>query len=158
LPGRERPQLHYDSVRLFLERAAERGVPIEEEDDPLALAGEICRRLEGLPLAIELAAARLRLFSLEELAAALERRLGVLGPARRTAPARHQTLRGALDWSYHLLSDGERRLLRRLAVFVGGWTLEAAAAVASGDEDLVPETAELLALLCEKSLVAPVAP
>ena len=92
---------------------------------------QICRRLDGIPLAIELAAARVRLLSVEQIASRLDDRFALLTGGSRTALPRHRTLRGAIDWSYALLDEDERTLLRRLAVFAGGWTLEAAERVAS---------------------------
>src|SRR5205085_7839390 len=89
----------------------------------------ICRRVDGVPLAIELAAARVRAFGPEQIAARLDDRFRLLTGGSRTALPRQQTLRATIDWSYALLSEPERALLRRLAVFAGGWTLEAAEAV-----------------------------
>src|SRR5262249_38380818 len=93
---------------------------------------EICRRLDGIPLAIELAAARLKALTVEEIGAHLGDRFRLLTGGSRTALPRQQTLRATLDWSYDLLPEPERTLLRRLSVFAGGWTLEAAEAVCSG--------------------------
>src|SRR5262249_12213541 len=119
---------------------------------------EICRRLDGLPLAIELAAARIRLLSPAMLLVRLERRLAVLTAGAQDLPVRQQTLRATLDWSYHLLSAPEQRLLRRLAVFIGGWTLEALEAVCEHvvhDEggSLGEEVLAQLESLVDKSLV-----
>jgi predicted ATPase/class 3 adenylate cyclase len=122
----------YESVRLFIERA--RGVkPGFElaEDNAVAIA-EISNRLDGLPLAIELAAARVKLLSPQAILARLDSRLKVLTSGARDLPARQQTLRGAIDWSYDLLSPQERTLFRRMGIFVGGCTLEGAEAVCSG--------------------------
>src|SRR5262249_20343530 len=112
----------------------------------------ICTRLDGLPLAIELAAARVRLLSTAEMLARLDRQLSLLtGPARsgylQHMPARQHTMRAAIDWSYRLLESKEQQLLFRLSVFVGGWTLEAAEAVCG------PGTAEGMESLLGKSLV-----
>ena len=98
-----------------------------------AAVAQICCRLDGLPLAIELAAARIRLFSPPALLSRLGDRLGLLTAGARDLPARQQTLRATLDWSYELLAEGERGLLRRLSVFVGGWTLAAAEGICSAD-------------------------
>src|ERR1700682_2748313 len=95
--------------------------------------GELCRRLDGIPLAIELAAARIAALGIEGVAARLDDRFQLLAGGRRTALPRHQTLRATLDWSYELLTEPERVLLRRLAVFAGGFTLQAATAGAAGD-------------------------
>src|SRR5262249_23866992 len=95
--------------------------------------GEICRRLEGIPLAIELAAARVRALPVEEVAARLREGFGLLRESSHSFLPRHQTLSATFDWSWELLSLQERALLRRLSVFAGGWTLEAAEAVCAGD-------------------------
>jgi hypothetical protein len=113
---------------------------------------EICRRLDGIPLAIELAAARIRVLSAEQIRAKLDDRFKLLSGGSRVALARHQTLRATLQWSYDLLAPAERQLLRALSVFAGGWTLSQAARVwaEAGDEF---DTLELLGRLIEKSLV-----
>src|SRR3712207_6134586 len=95
-------------------------------------SAEVCRRLEGIPLAIELAAARVGVLEVGQIAARLKDSLGVLAGGSRTAPSRQRTLRGALEWSYELLGELERDLFGRLSVFWGGWTLEAAEAVGVG--------------------------
>jgi predicted ATPase/DNA-binding SARP family transcriptional activator len=120
-----------EAVRLFLERAmtAPAGFALTAENAPWV--AQICRQLDGLPLAIELAAARVQALPVSEIAARLEDRFRLL-KGSRTALPRHQTLRALIDWSYELLSEPERALLRRLSVFAGGWTLEAAVAVCSG--------------------------
>jgi predicted ATPase/class 3 adenylate cyclase len=120
---------HFEAVRLFLERAqaVRPDFTITTANAP-ALA-QICLRLDGIPLAIELAAARLRAFSLEQINARLEDRFRLLTGGGRTAMPRQQTLQAAVDWSYNLLSPSERAVFRRLGVFAGGWTLEAAEAV-----------------------------
>ncbi len=119
-------------------------------DADAAALVEICRRLDGLPLALELAAARTKLFTLVELADRLRSRMGVLTSSPRDAPARHRTLRAALEWSYELLGPAERALFRRLSIFVGSWTLAAAVRVcADPDTDLVETVGSLL----DKSLV-----
>lgn len=138
-----------DAIALFAERAriAKPGFAVTSENAE-AIA-EICRRLDGLPLAIELAAARTKVLSPQALLARLERRLPLLGGGARDLPARQQTLRDAIAWSYDLLSIEEQLLFRQFAVFVGGWTLEAAEAVCATNDDLL----DLLALLVDKSLV-----
>jgi predicted ATPase/DNA-binding SARP family transcriptional activator len=137
-----RPLPEEDAVRLFNLRAEAVLADFEATDAVPA----ICRRLDGLPLAIELAAARVRVLTLPALLGRLDRRLALLSSGGRDTPARHQTLRATIDWSYQLLDDDERRLFARLAVFVGGCTLEDAAAVAGADLDVV-------ASLIEKSLL-----
>jgi predicted ATPase/DNA-binding SARP family transcriptional activator len=139
-----------DAVSLFVERA--RGVrPDFALDDDEPGVRRICRRLDGLPLAIELAAARVKTLSVAEVAARLDDRFGLLTSGLRTAEARHRTLRATVDWSYELLTSGERVLLRRLAVFQGGWTMEAAEAVCgrAGGSDVL----DLLSGLVDRSLV-----
>ena len=116
-----------DAVELFRERAF--------ATEPAAAVDEICRRLDGLPLAIELAAARTRILPPDQLLARLERALPVLTGGRRDAPERQRTLRATISWSYDLLSEDERRLFDRLGVFAGGFTLDAVEAVCDGDLD-----------------------
>jgi non-specific serine/threonine protein kinase len=116
-----------DAVRLFVERVREVRPSFTLTRDNAAVATQICRRLDGLPLAIELAAARASALTVEEIGARLDDRFALLTSAPRTALPRHRTLRAALDWSHDLLTDPERALFRRLAVFAGGFTLEAAA-------------------------------
>lgn len=121
--------LQYESTRLFIERAAT-ALPsfTVTKDNALAIA-QICYRLDGIPLAIELAAARIQMLRVEQIATRLDDRFRLLTGGNRTALPRHQTLCALIDWSYDLLSEPERALLRRLSVFAGGWTLEAAEAV-----------------------------
>ncbi len=114
---------------------------------------EICRRLDGLPLAIELAAARIKVLTATEIAARLDDSFHLLGRAGRNVLPRAETLQACMDWSYKLLSVEERLLLYRLAVFVGGWTLEAAEEVCAGGQIHLSEVFNLLAQLVEKSLV-----
>ena len=123
----------YDSVQLFLDRAQHRNPAFALTVHNAKAVAEICRRLEGIPLAIELAAARVGVLSVEQIARRSEHSLKLLTAGSRTAPPRHKTLKGTLDWSYELLSEPEQKLFRRLAVFAGGWTLEAAEAVGAGD-------------------------
>ncbi len=144
------PLAHADAVALFIERA--RSVRpdftlVDAEYD----VGRICQRLDGMPLAIELAAARVQTLTVSEIANRLDDRFGLLTSGPRTAEARHQTLRATVDWSYELLSRDEHKLLRRLAVFQGGWTLETAEAVcAEGDSS---DVLDLLTRLVDRSLV-----
>jgi len=143
------------AIRLFVDRAraADSAFAATPENSPTIV--EICRRLDGIPLAIELAAARVRAFSVDKIAARLDDRFRLLTGGDQTALPRQQTLRASIDWSYELLSAPERSLLRRLAIFAGGWTLEAAEAVAGdGETEQAGSVLELLTHLVEKSLVA----
>ncbi len=122
----------YDAVRLFAERAEQTRNDFTMTGRNAFAAATICRRLDGIPLAIELAAARVRSLSVEEINARLDNRFRLLTGGSRAALPRQQTLRALIDWSYDLLSLTERTMLNRLSVFVGGWTLEAAEAVVGG--------------------------
>jgi predicted ATPase len=141
------------AVRLFVERgvAAQPSFRVTAENAQ-ALA-EICRRLDGIPLALELAAARARSLTMETMAARLSDRFRLLTQGDRTALPRQQTLRACIDWSYDLLSGNERALLRRLAVFAGGWVLAAAEAVGAAGEVQTADVLDLLDRLVQKSLV-----
>lgn len=141
------------AVRLLRDRAA--AVRGDLGDDPATLAttARVCRALDGIPLAIELAAARLRTMPLEQLAGRLDDRFRLLTAGSRTALPRHRTLRAVIDWSWELLSDAERALLRRLSVFSGGASLEAAERVCTGGGVALDDVLELLGALTEKSLV-----
>jgi len=143
----------FESVRLFVDRAAanQPGFALTAANAPAV--AQICARLDGIPLAIELAAARAKVLSVDEIAARLDDRFRLLTAGSRTAPSRHQTLRAALDWSYDLLADDERMLLRRLSVFAGGWTLPAAEAVCGGDGCEPSEILNVLTRLVDRSLV-----
>ena len=143
----------FEAVRLFADRAAAvlPGFVLTEANG--SAVAEICCGLDGIPLAIELAAARMRTLSVEELRVRLRDRFRVLTGGSRVALPRHRTLRATIDWSYGLLAEPERVLLRRLAVFTGGWTLEAAEAVCSGEDVPEGEVLDLLAHLVDKSLV-----
>jgi non-specific serine/threonine protein kinase len=142
-----------ESARLFCERARAVDPAFAVTGQNAAALAEICRRLDGIPLALELAAARVRVLSVERIAARLDDRFRLLTGGSRTALARQQTLRAAIDWSYNLLSDPERQLVRRLAVFVGGCSLEAVEAVCGGDGIAGDEVLDLLSALVDKSLV-----
>ena len=144
----------YEAVHLFVDRATAAAPHFRLSEPNVALIADICRQLDGVPLAIELAATRLKLLGVEQLAARLEDRFRLLIGGSRSAPSRHQTLRATLDWSYQLLSEPERMLMRRLAVFSGGWTLAAAEDVLSGDDIQINRVLELLEQLLDKSLVA----
>ena len=119
----------YPSVALFIERAQAVNPYFETDDETVQVVARICQRLDGLPLAIELAAARTTVLSPQSLLPRLERRLPLLVGGARDLPARQQTMRGAIDWSYNLLSAAEQTALARLSAFVGGWTLEAGEAL-----------------------------
>jgi predicted ATPase/DNA-binding SARP family transcriptional activator len=136
---------------LFLKRAEAIAVVVDRDARALAAVDELCRRLDRLPLAIELAAGRADTFSLDELLLRLEDRLTLLTHGPVDHPPRQQTLRSTLEWSCERLTAEEGRLFRRLAVFAGGWSLDAASAVCDGDGDVV----ELLAALTDRSLVQP---
>ena len=132
--------LTFPATQLFMERAAASGARLHLSDANAATVANICRKLDGVALAIELAAGRVAAYGLQQTAALLEERLSLLWVGQRTAPPRQQTLKATLDWSYGLLSDLERVVLRRLAVFVGQFTIEAALAVVTSatiDEALV---------------------
>jgi predicted ATPase/DNA-binding CsgD family transcriptional regulator len=143
----------FEAIHLFVDRATASTPHFRLSEPNVAVVADICRQLDGVPLAIELAATRLKLLGPEQLAARLGDRFRLLVGGSRTAPTRHQTLRATLDWSYQLLSEPERVLLRRLAVFSGGWTLAAAEEVMGGDDLLVNQVLELLEQLLDKSLV-----
>jgi predicted ATPase/DNA-binding winged helix-turn-helix (wHTH) protein len=145
--------LRYSAVELFNERAMAAADGFTLDDANVAAVLEICRRLDGMPLALELAAARTDVFGVRELAAHLDDRFRVLTSGRRTALPRHQTLGATLDWSYRLLSETERTVLRRLGVFAGGFTLQAASTVAADDETAPSEVVNCVANLMAKSLV-----
>ena len=142
-----------DAVRLFAERAQAVDPEFGLSEANVASVVEVCRRLDGVPLAIELAAARVTAMTPTELARGLDRRFATLAGGRRRAVQRHQTLRAAIDWSYELLDDVERRLLARLAVFAGGCTREAAEQVCGAPPLSSGQVFEGLAGLVAKSLV-----
>ncbi len=143
----------YDAVRLFVERATAVRPAFAITPRDAGAVIRLCRGLDGLPLAIELAAARVKAISVEEIVARLDDRFGLLTGGSRTTLPRHQTLRGVMDWSYQLLPEPERLLLQRLAVFAGGWTLEAAEAVCQGEGIPQRDVLEILSQLVDKSLV-----
>lgn len=142
-----------ESVQLFIERARAVKSTFALTDENRASVVQICRRLDGLPLALELAAARLHALTTRQIAERLDDRFRLLTTGNRAALPRHQTLRAAIDWSYDLLDVRERLLLARLSVFGGGFTLEAAEQVCSGDELDSADVLDLVAELVEKSLV-----
>ncbi len=141
------------AVRLLLDRAAAVRKDFAVDARTLSTMVRVCRALDGMPLAIELAAARLRTMSLDQLAHRLDDRFRLLTGGSRTALPRHRTLRAVVDWSWELLTDAERTVLRRLSVFSGGASLEAAERVCAGDGVEKEEVLELLTSLAEKSLL-----
>lgn len=134
LPGSSSSLMDYESTRLFIERATRAEPRFHLTDHNASSIAQICLRLDGIPLAIELAAARVKLFTPEQIAERLDDRFKLLTGGSRTALPRQQTLRALIDWSYQSLNETEQRALRRLAVFIGGWTFEAAEAVIGGTE------------------------
>jgi predicted ATPase/DNA-binding winged helix-turn-helix (wHTH) protein len=144
----------YPATQLFMERVAASSSGFELSEDEAPLVAEICQRLDGIPLAIELAAGRVSAYGIAGIASLLDSRFSLLWRGRRTAIPRHQTLSAALDWSYSLLSDVESTTLRRLSVFAGPFALEAAAMVASGEGVDQPEIVEAIANLVSKSLIS----
>ena len=145
----------YAAVRLFVERASALGVGLILNDTNAPVVGSICRELDGIPLAIELAVPRLRIFSVVELARGLEGRFRLLTGGNRTALPRQQTLYGLIDWSYALLNDAEKLLLTRLAVFSGSALQTSITAVVAGTVIAPEQVGDLLLSLAEKSLVYP---
>ncbi len=151
----------YDAVRLFVERATQALSTFRMTNDNAPAIAQICFRLDGIPLAIELAAARVKALAVDKITERLDDRFRLLTGGSRTALPRQQTLRALIDWSYDLLSKPERVLLRRLSIFAGGWTLEAAEDVCA-DDDIVEasrvlarnDILDLLTRLVDKSLVA----
>ncbi len=152
LPSSERLR-EYEAVRLFIERATAASPTFLMTDRNASTVAQVCHRLDGIPLAIELAAARVRMLSPAEIAKRLDYRFRLLTGGNRTGLARHQTLQAAMDWSYDLLSTAERALLRRLSVFAGGFTLEATEAICAGEGFEHAEVLNLLTHLIDKSLV-----
>ncbi len=144
--------MRYDAVRLFAERTRLRLSAFEITPHNVTAVAEVCTKLEGIPLAIELAAARMDVLTAEQIARRLDRALGLL-TGGRTELARHRTLRATLDWSFELLSEPERKLFCRLSVFTEGWTLEAAEAVGAGGGIEEGDVVELFLMLVDKSLV-----
>jgi predicted ATPase/class 3 adenylate cyclase len=143
---------HMDSIRLFVERATTAFPDFALTRENAPFVAQICYRLDGIPLAIELAASRVKALTPEQIASRLDDRFRLLTGGSRSALPRQQTLRAMIDWSYSLLSEEEKTLFRRLAVFVGGWTLEAAEAVCGEERDGL-DVLDLLTRLADKSLV-----
>jgi non-specific serine/threonine protein kinase len=145
--------LEYEAVRLFVERTLFFREDFVLTDENLPDVIHICQRLDGSPLAIELAAARTRILTVEQIAQRLDDRFRLLTDGNRAALPRHQTLRATIDWSYDLLDEAERALVRRLSVFAGGWSLEAAEAIGAELATKERDVLHLLASLVDKSLV-----
>jgi predicted ATPase/DNA-binding winged helix-turn-helix (wHTH) protein len=147
--------MEHSSVRLFVERAASALGRFSLTDETAPIVAEICHRLDGIPLAIELAAPRLKLLRPKELLARLDDQLRLLTAGNRMAVPRQQTLRAAIEWSYALLAEAEQAMLRRLGVFAGSFTLEATAKVATGAPVEESDVFDVIAGLVNKSLVVP---
>ena len=145
--------MRYGAIQLFIERAAAVLPSFALTRENAGAVLQICRRLDGIPLATELAAARVNVLSVEQIAARLDDAYRLLTGGRRTALPRHQTLRATMDWSYSLLSEQERILFRRLSIFAGGFTLEAAEAICADEGIDKAEILDVLARLVDKSLV-----
>jgi predicted ATPase/DNA-binding winged helix-turn-helix (wHTH) protein len=145
--------LAFPAIELFAERAMASLDSFELTDADASIVADLCRRLDGIPLAIELAAARVDLFGIRELATRLEGRLQLLIKGRRTAVPRHQTLQATLDWSYGLLSEPEQVILRRIAVFPGSFDLESASAVAADSDASAADIQDAITNLGAKSLI-----
>jgi len=143
----------YEAVRLFIDRASLVSPHFDVDKENAPAIAQICYRLGGIPLAIELAAARVKMMSVEQISARLDDRFRLLTGGARTALPRQQTLRALIDWSYDILTENERLLLRRLSAFAGGWTLEAAEEVCAGNGIDSYEILDLLSQLVNKSLV-----
>jgi predicted ATPase len=155
LPGLSALQaLDFPAIQLFVERAANLLGEFTLRDVDAPVVVDICRKLDGIPLAIELAAASIDALGLQGIAARLDHPLQLPGTRRRTAAPRHQTLRAALDWSYRLLTEEEQRVLRRLSVFAGSFTMDAAAAVAADPTYAESDIVDRVVALVSKSLVA----
>ena len=144
----------YTAVELFIQRAKSVKPDFAATDENAPAIAEICHRLDGLPLAIELAAARIKMMTPGELLSRLERRFDILRGGVRELPERQQTLRGAIDWSYELLGESTKKLFQRLSVFVGGWTLDAAEVVCNVDNDLGFDIMDEMETLFDNSLVS----
>ena len=158
LPDPRRPPpvealAEYEAVRLFIQRAQAAKVGFEVTNENAPAVAEICVRLDGLPLAIELAAARVKLLPPEKMLDRLGSRLKLLGGGARNLPERQRTLRGAIDWSHALLGEEERTLFARMAVFVGGCTLESAEEICDAEGDLGMDVLEGVGSLVDKSLL-----
>jgi predicted ATPase len=158
LPDPEQPPpverlTHYEAVRLFVERAQAAKADFSVTNDNAPAVAEICYRLDGLPLAIELAAARIKLLTVQAMLARLGNRLKLLTGGARDLPQRQRTLRSTMEWSYGLLEEGEKVLFARLSVFAGGRTMEAIEAICDAEDDLPVDVLDGVASLVDKSLL-----
>jgi predicted ATPase/DNA-binding CsgD family transcriptional regulator len=145
--------LQYDAVRLFVERARSAWPPFDLTPSNTAEVGALCRRLDGLPLALELAAVRLRAFTVGQILEQVDERFQLLSTRSRTGSVRHQSLRAAIDWSFELLSEEEQIAWRRLSIFAGSFDLEGAVAICRGDGEPARDVRDGVASLVEKSIV-----
>lgn len=143
----------YESVRLFIERAIAVNRDFRLNNENAQSLAEICSRLDGIPLAIELAAARIKVLTVEKICERLANRFSLLTGGKRTALPRQQTLKAMIDWSYDLLSEKEKILWRRLSVFNGGWTMESAEEICSDDKIKGEEIIDLMNALTDKSII-----
>ncbi len=143
----------YESIALFADRATAADARFNLTDDNAPVVADICRRLDGIALAIELAAPRVKVLAVEQLSQRLDERFRILTGGSRSALPRQQTMRALIDWSYDLLSDREKAIFRRVAVFAGGWTLEAASEICADDDIESWDVLDLLSALVDKSLV-----
>jgi predicted ATPase/class 3 adenylate cyclase len=143
----------YGAIALFVQRATAADTKFKLTDESAPIVAEICRRLDGIALAIELSAARVKVLPPRQLAQKLDERLRVLTGGSRTALPRQQTMRALIDWSYDLLSEHEQKVFRHVSIFVGGWTLEAAEAVVNDETLDALDIIDLISSLVEKSLV-----
>jgi len=143
-----------ESARLFIDRARLQRADFAITAQNCAAIASICRRLDGIALALELVAARVRTLSAEQLSLGLDQRFELLTEGSRTALPRHRTLRALIDWSHDLLDDAEKAMLRRVSVFSGGWTLDAVTQVCRGDDARDAQIREVLASLVDKSLIS----
>ncbi len=143
----------YEAVRLFFDRARDAVVDFQRTSGNISPVVQICQRLDGIPLALELAAARVSSLDVVQIAIRLDQAFRLLAGGSRATLERHRTLRAAIDWSYHLLSEAERLLLPRLSVFAGGWTLEAAEEVCAGEGITEADVLDLLSQLVNKSIL-----
>jgi predicted ATPase/class 3 adenylate cyclase len=153
-PGDQSTEIQlFEAVQLFVDRALQVQPDFRLQTSNAVAVAQICQHLDGIPLAIELAAARLRMMSIDQILARLDNRFRLLTGGTRTALPRQQTLHALVDWSYNLLSKKERTLFQHLSVFTGGWTMEAAEQICSSDEIKSGDILDLLTLLVDKSLV-----